>query len=353
MKENFNFTDYYIDLKIWPTLKKELSHFKNILIITGDKSFEAIEKNFLPIISNKNYQIKKYLGECSYENCENILNSILYENFDIVIAAGGGKAIDTGKIIASKLNLILFSIPTIASTCASTSSVSVVYNNDHSFNNLYFLKSPPNKTFIDLKTINSAPNKYLWAGIGDTLSKYYEVTLKKENLKKENLNINFHSQMGIELSNNCKNIILRNSKKAYSNLNITDELKKTVLTIIVNTGMVSNLIDEYFNGGIAHSVFYGLTVLPSVEKNHLHGEVVAFGILVQLLIEKKYDEYNLLLKFYNDLNLPTSLAKIIPLEDFFKNEDKIIKNILTSPDIKDFNFNINKNNLKSALLYSR
>lgn len=157
--------------------------------------------------------------------------------------------------------------------------------------------------------------------------------------------------MGIELANNCKNIILDNSKKAYFESKITEEFKQVVLTIIVNTGMVSNLVDEFFNGGIAHSVFYGLTTLPSVEKDHLHGEVVAFGILVQLLIEEKYEEYSLLLDFYKTLKLPISLKEIVPLDDFFKQENEILKNIINSPDIIDFNFNINKTNLKNALLY--
>lgn len=351
MEENFNFTNYFVNNQIWETLKKEIKDFNNILIVTGEKSFNAIKEKFLPILENKNYTLKKYLGECSYEHSQDIIDSISTENFDLVIAAGGGKAVDTGKIIASKINVELFAIPTIASTCASTSAVSVVYNNDHSFKDLYFLKTPPNKVFIDLETINNAPNQYLWAGIGDTLGKYYEVNLKKENLSKENSKINFPSLMGIELANNCKNIILDNSKIAYFESEITEEFKQVVLTIIVNTGMVSNLVDEFFNGGIAHSVFYGLTTLPSVEKDHLHGEVVAFGILVQLLIEEKHEEYNLLLDFYKNLKLPISLEEIVPLEDFLKEKNEILKNILNSPDIIDFDFNINETNLKNALLY--
>lgn len=157
--------------------------------------------------------------------------------------------------------------------------------------------------------------------------------------------------MGIELANNCKNIILENSEEAYFNPKITDEFKQVVLTIIVNTGMVSNLVDEFFNGGIAHSVFYGLTILPDVEKYHLHGEVVAFGVLVQLLIEKKYEEYNLLLNFYDRLKLPISLKKIVLLDNFLEKEDEILESILNSPDIIDFDFDINKINLKDALLY--
>lgn len=59
MKENFNFTNYFVDTKIWIILKEEIINFNNILIITGEKSFDAIKENFLPVVENKKYTIKK------------------------------------------------------------------------------------------------------------------------------------------------------------------------------------------------------------------------------------------------------------------------------------------------------
>lgn len=351
MKEYFNFTDYFVDFNIWKCLKNEIKIFDKILIITGEKSFNAIKNKLIPILKHKNYKIVKYNGECSYENLKIIFELINNENFRLVIGIGGGKAIDTSKIIAQKLNLSLFVVPTIASNCSGTSSVSVVYEKAHSFKELFFLNTSPNKIFIDLETLKKAPNKYVLAGIGDTLAKYYEIALKKENLKKENFQINFPSLMGIKLSYNCKEIILKNSKVAYFNSKVTEEFKLIVLTIIVNTGMTSNLVDEYFNGGIAHSIFYGLTILPEIEKKYLHGEIVAFGILVQLLIEEKWSEYRLLLSFYKELYLPMSLKKIVSLDKFLEKEEKILEKILTSPDLYNFDFNLEKKKLKKWLLY--
>ena len=125
MFENFSFTSYFIDKNIWEYLKKEIIPYNNILIIVGEKSFDSIKDKILPILSDKEYSLEKYHGECSYENIEEILNNTLNKKFDLVLGIGGGKAIDTAKIAAFKLGIEIFSIPTIASTCSAASALSV------------------------------------------------------------------------------------------------------------------------------------------------------------------------------------------------------------------------------------
>ena len=348
MFEGFSFTSYYVDKNIWGKLETELKEYKNILVVTGEKSYEAVKENLLKVLELKKYSITKYQGECSYEHADEIINFAKDKDFDLVLGVGGGKAIDTAKIVASKLKKDIFVVPTIASTCAGTSALSVVYNNDKTFKEFCLYDAPPKKIFIDLETIKKSPKKYIWAGMGDTLAKFYEVRLKAEYLKNKNIDINFPSSMGVELSKLCRDIIIENGIKAYENPEINEEFKKVVLAIIANTGMVSNLVDEFLNGGIAHSVFYGLTVLPRIEKEHLHGEVVAFGILVQLLMEKRFDEYKELSKFYTHMNFPQKLSDVVILDEFFEKENEIIKEILAGPDLIDFDFDMS--GLKDIIL---
>ena len=348
MFKKFSFTAYYIDKLIWPQLEKALIDYKKILVVTGEKSFNAVKNNLLKVLEEKDIYIEKYQGECSYENANKIINSLKEKEIDLVLGVGGGKAIDTAKLVAFKLKRDIFTVPTIASTCAGTSALSVVYNNDKSFKEICLYENPPKKIFIDLETIKKSPAKYIWAGMGDTLAKFYEVRIKKEYMEKNKMFINFPSSMGINLSNGCRDLILENGEKAYFDKEINEEFKKVVLSIIVNTGMVSNLVDEFLNGGIAHSVFYGLTVLPRIEKEHLHGEVVAFGILVQLILENKIEEYKSLLEFYKKLKFPKKLTDVVIMEEFLEKEDKIIKEILNGPDLIDFNFDMN--NLKDVLI---
>ena len=71
--------------------------------------------------------------------------------------------------------------------------------------------------------------------------------------------------------------------------------------------MVGGFGDEYGRTAGAHSIHDALTVLPESHQQ-LHGNKVAYGILVQLMIEDNLAEIQRLLPFYHQLNLPMSLA---------------------------------------------
>ncbi|EMQ7329483.1 iron-containing alcohol dehydrogenase, partial [Listeria monocytogenes] len=71
-------------------------------------------------------------------------------------------------------------------------------------------------------------------------------------------------------------------------------------------GMVGGFGDNYGRCAGAHSIHDALTMVP--ETHHLlHGNKVAYGILVQLVIENRWDEIERLLPFYSELGLPMSL----------------------------------------------
>lgn len=125
--------------------------------------------------------------------------------------AGGGKAIDTCKVLAHSTNRPFFTFPTIASTCASCTSLGIVYHPDGSLREYSFSKIPPNYIFINTQIIAEAPDIYLWAGMGDTMAKHYECTISSRN------DIPAHSDaMGIALSSMCAVPIMRWGEKALA-----------------------------------------------------------------------------------------------------------------------------------------
>lgn len=283
---------------------------KKVAIIGGRRALAAAQAKILKAIENSQLEVVGcfwYGGEASVENMDMLWPKVAAA--DIIFAVGGGKAIDTCKVLAHETHRPFFTFPTIASTCASCTSLGIVYHPDGSLREYSFSKIPPNHIFIDTQIIAEAPEKYLWAGMGDTMAKHYECTISSRN------DIPTHSDaMGIALSTMCATPIMRWGEQAMADCRtnrVTAELTEVILGIIVSTGFVSNFVQVDYTTGMAHALYNGFTILPSTEANHhLHGEVVSYGILVMLTVDKQYEERDKLYHFNKSIGLPTCLADI-------------------------------------------
>lgn len=114
----------------------------------------------------------------------------------MVFAVGGGRAIDTCKTLCDMENKPVFSFPTIASNCSPVTAVCVIYDDEtHGFKELYFPQKSPLHSFINTKIITEAPYEYIWAGIGDALSKQYETGFSSRNDEMSHTNA-----LGVQIS---------------------------------------------------------------------------------------------------------------------------------------------------------
>lgn len=248
-----------------------------------------------------------YGGEASYENAKMLEQEKSVQEADMVFAFGGGKVCDTCKILTENLKKPLFTFPTIAATCASITKVAAVYYPNGVFKEVFFRSAPAEHTFINTKIIAEAPEKYLWAGIGDTLAKGYEPEFSSRGKE-----LDYSDDLGVTMSRLCKESLVKYGQKALEDCrkNLpSKELERAVLAIIVTTGIVSNCLEMCYNSGVAHAVCYGFSTVKEVEENHLHGELVSYGVLVLLAMDKKYDEVKKLLPLYRSIDLPTSHRK--------------------------------------------
>lgn len=351
---NFNLPTYYIDKSIKEELKKDLEKYAKILVISGEKSLLAVKDIFEYALVGKNVIYENYNKECCYKNINSILERVKDERCDIVIGVGGGKSLDVSKVVADRLGVLILTVPTIASTCAGTSALSVIYDDESKFLEFITFKMPPKKIYIDLSVIKNAPLEFIWAGLGDTLAKFYEVDLKYRYFTINGEKLSYKNTLGHQISTLCKKLVIENGVDAIVEKEITEDYKNAVLSIIVNTGLVSNLIDDELNGAIAHSVCYSLGNIKEIEENHLHGEMVAYGILVQLLLEGNQKEYDMLYKFYLDMKFPVELISFINLDEFKKYEDRIVDLIINAPDMPILmkrGFKVTKEDIKRALYY--
>ena len=275
-----------------------------------------------------------YGGEASEENIAALAEQKAVRDADVIFAVGGGKALDTCKTLGFQIGKPVYAFPTIASTCAACTAVAILYHPDGSFSRPCFLPAPPRHTFIDTEVIASAPTRYLWAGLGDTYAKYFEATMSSRGDE-----LAYYHALGVSVSRSCLEPLLRYGEKAFQDhkeKNVTEELTQVILTIIVTTAIASILLtaDKIidYNTGLAHAIFYALTAFPELhlERDHLHGEVVGFGVLILLLVDEQEDMFQRMLAFNRSVGLPTCLEDIGVMEAEL---EKVLPKALSMPDI--------------------
>ena len=287
-------------------------------------------------------------GESSFEACEEMQQNELVKNADMIFCLGGGKAIDAGKLVAHNLNKPYFTFPTIASTCACNSALGIYYYPNHEFRTFFRVDRPPVHIFISTKVIAEAPAQFLWAGIGDGMSKEAEVRFSARGREGE---LTLQEQAGVALAGCCTEPLLKYGIQAMEdcrNNRASKAIEEVALDIFINTGMVSNMVDSAkYNTSLAHAFFNASTTLPQIEKRHKHGEVVSYGTLVLLTLDKQYDKLESFFTFYKGMGLPTKLADIeITVEEL----DPILELAMKRYDMDVVPYEITPAMIKDAIL---
>lgn len=276
-----------------------------------------------------------YGGEASREHIDHLAGLLPVTQADMIFAVGGGKALDTCKALGAQIGKPVFAFPTIASTCAACTAVSILYHPDGRFDRPCFLPGPPAHTFIDSAVIAAAPPRYLWAGMGDTYAKYFEASISSRGE-----DLAYYHAFGVSVSRSCLEPLLRYGAKAWEDHQrgqATEELTQVILTIIVTTAVASILLTADgvidYNTGLAHAIFYALTAFPElkIEQEHLHGEVVGFGVLLLLLTDGQEDMFQTMFAFNRSVGLPVTLADIgVGADDL----GRVLPRVLAMPDIR-------------------
>lgn len=312
---------FTIGVHAYDAIGKITEHFgKKVVIIGGKTALEKAKQPLLDAIAKTDLTVLDVLwygDDATYEHVDRLLKEKAVQDADLVFGVGGGRAIDTCKVVADKAGKAFFSFPTLASNCAPSTAIAVMYKADKSFAGYYYLDQPPVHTFINTDIIVHSPYQFFWAGIGDAMSKECETELASRAVD------HFHTVLlGRAIGKGCTDPLLQYGEKALADFKegkITYEFQQVVLDIIISTGLVSNCMtggeEYYYNSSLAHLFYNASTVLPQVVEGHLHGEIVSFGVLILLTYDNQLDLRNKVAAFYKECNYPLTLADLDIKED--------------------------------------
>lgn len=172
---------------------------------------------------------------------------------------------------------------------------------------MYF-KSNPNVVLVDTEIIAKAPTRFLVSGMGDALSTYFEARACLRAFANNNAG-GKSTKAALALAKLCYETLLEDSLKAKAACDanvVTPALENIVETNILLSGL------GFESGGLAaaHAIHNGLTVLEETHK-YYHGEKVAFGTIVHLVLENApQEELNTVLAYCKSVGLPTSLREL-------------------------------------------
>ena len=249
--------------------------------------------------------------DCCYEDISRVKDIILKNAHDAVIAAGGGKVLDTGKYISDCLNIPCITVPLSASTCAGWTALSNIYTKDGQFIKDVALRSCPKILVYDHKFIQTAPSRTLASGIADALAKWYESSITSS--KTEDGLV----QQAIQISRVLRDQLLIDGKKAF-NGEFENNLcwRNTIEACGLTAGLVGGIGGEKCRTAAAHAIHNAITQIITPNK-FLHGEIVGVGLLLQLRLEEMKNNNKLadqstkqLLVLMKELNLPNTIGQL-------------------------------------------
>jgi len=293
----------------------------------------------------------KFSGECTYETIEYLSQNMLEHHVDALIALGGGKAMDTTKGISKQLNLPIIICPTVASSDAPTSRLIIIYDKNHKVQAVEKTQRNPDIVIVDLDTIVHAPARFFAAGIGDAISKMFEVNQCK-NANGLNSFGTPPLEMTLLLANHTYMNLITWGKAAYEDVK-QQKITPAVEQVVESTVLLSGLSFESGGLSLAHALIRGLTSIPELSTK-LHGELVAYGTIVQAILEKREQCFLLeLILFLRSIGLPTTLDDL-GFKDVLSHGqlDTIVSNTLDNSYSKNFIPVITADALKKAILYT-
>jgi glycerol dehydrogenase len=280
------------------------------LLIAGRNAVSLLSETWATSLGDAGigYSLFGFGGECSATEIARGKAAAEVMGARIIIGAGGGKVLDTARAVASDLNLPVINCPTIASSDAPCSALSVVYTDEGVFEQYRIYRRNPDLVLVDTDVIAKSPARLLVAGMGDALATWFEARVCAAGGVK-NMRGGASTRSALALAELCYRTLLADGLGALDAL-LAKEVTPALERLVEANTLLSGLGFESSGLAAAHAVHNGLTSAAGTHR-YMHGEKVAFGVIVQLMLESQPQAVvEEVLEFSTSVGLPVTFAEI-------------------------------------------
>ncbi|MGD9672195.1 MAG: sn-glycerol-1-phosphate dehydrogenase [Candidatus Nitrosocosmicus sp.] len=255
-------------------IKESNSNAKKIAIITGPNVKTKVASSLESSLISCNLEYEWIIAqEASFQLADKITNSLKKERVSIIIGLGGGRCIDLGKLIASRLQIAFISIPTSASHDGISSPFVSLKGNKRPYS---IMTETPSEIICDLEVISNAPYRLLISGCGDLIAK---TTAVRDWELARDFNNEYFGEYAAKLAYLGSRMIIDISKE-ISGSKISSQVTRTIVEGLISSGVAAGIAGSSRPcSGSEHLLSHALEFIT---KNNcgLHGERVGLSTII-------------------------------------------------------------------------
>lgn len=269
---------------------------RKALVISGKTAWEKVKAPLAESLGEWKCELILQImeGYPTYAKVKEYVQRAFELQADVIVGVGGGKVCDMAKAVGNFRGLPVVEIPTIAATCACWAARSVLYAEDGNYDFRQWNQQNSKLILADTRVIMDAPKRYLASGIVDSMAKWYEFEPLIEKTPTDVV-----LRQDVAAARLVFDILKEYGYRAMEKNKLAiEEEKQVVDAILYLTGVTGSFARGKAFVGFAHPFYYATTRIPGA-RFLMHGERVAFGLLVQFILQKK--EEKILNSYLDDL----------------------------------------------------
>jgi len=296
---------------------------KKVSLISGVHVKKILKEKIEKSLKSKKIQFVWHLSKDNQiANLNKIEKDVKKDHSDIIAGIGGGRSVDTAKIVSFNLDRPFVSVPSAASHDGMASPfVSVKTDKPHSI-----IASAPLGVFVDIDIIKKAPARLLSSGCGDLIANI--IAVRDWQLGHEKTG-EYYGRYSADLALMSANIVMENSSR-YAKKGLD---ARVIVEALISAGVASCIAGSSRPcSGAEHLFSHALDKIAPGKG--LHGEKCGLGSI--MIAKLQGQDWKKIAKTLKNLGAPTT-ARQIGLKD-----EQIIDALVIAQDLRPERYTILK-----------